>query len=151
MGKGVAGFRVDAVNCLYEVDKNLFGCRYPDEPFSGDIDAHPESHEYLNHIYTKDQNETYYMVYEWRDVFDEFKSSDGLTRVMMTEVYASIQNVMRYFGEGENKGAQMPFNFDLITDVNAASSAYDIKRAVDKFITYKPLDEQANWVVSKIF
>ncbi|CAB3230468.1 unnamed protein product [Arctia plantaginis] len=147
LAKGVAGFRVDAVNCLYEVDKNLFGGRYPDEPLSGNIDAHPESHDYHNHIYTKDQNETYYMVYEWREVFDEFKAIDGLTRVMMTEVYASVQDVMKYFGEGDKKGAQMPFNFDLITDVNEFSSAYDIKRAVDKFITYKPLDKQANWVV----
>ncbi|KAJ8726607.1 hypothetical protein PYW07_001305 [Mythimna separata] len=147
LGKGVAGFRVDAVNCLYEVDKELFGGKYPDEPFSGNVNVDPESHDYLSHIYTKDQDETYYMVYEWRDVFDEFKEKDGLTRVMMTEVYASIQDVVRYFGEGDRLGAQMPFNFDLITDVDASSSAADIKRAVDKFLTYKPVDQGANWVV----
>lgn len=147
LGKGVSGFRVDAVNCLYEVDKNLYGGKYPDEPLSGDVNAHPDSHDYLNHIYTKDRDETYYMVYEWRDVLDEFKAIDGETRVMMTEVYATIQNVVRYFGEGDRLGAQMPFNFDLITDVDASSSAADIKRAVDKFLTYKPVDEGANWVV----
>ncbi|XP_030035811.1 maltase A1 isoform X1 [Manduca sexta] len=146
LGKGVAGFRVDAVNCLFEVDKELFGGVYPDEPPSGRIDVDPGSHDSLSHIYTKDQNETYYMVYQWRDVFDEFKS-DGFTRVMMTEVYASIQDVVRYFGEGHIEGAQMPFNFDLITDVDASSSAADIKRAVDKFLTYKPVDKDANWVV----
>lgn len=151
LGKGVAGFRVDAVNCLYEVDKNLFGGKYPDEPFSGRVDVDPESHDYLSHIYTKDQNETYYMVYEWREVFDEFKEKDGLTRVMMTEVYASIQDVVKYFGDGDRLGAQMPFNFDLITDVDASSSAADIKYAVDKFLTYKPVDQGANWVVSVQF
>lgn len=88
------------------------------------------------------------MVYEWRDVFDEIKAKDGLPRVMMTEVYATIQNVVRYFGEGDRQGAQMPFNFDLISDVDASSSAADIKRAVDKFITYKPVDKESNWVVS---
>lgn len=146
--KGVAGFRVDAVNCLFEVDKELFGGKYPDEPSSGRTDVDSASHDSLSHIYTKDQNETYYMVYDWRDVLDEFKAKDGVSRVMMTEVYAAIQDVVKYFGEGDRAGAQMPFNFDLITDVDASSSAADIKRAVDKFLTYKPVDKGANWVVS---
>lgn len=148
LGKGVAGFRVDAVNCLFEVDKELFGGVYPDEPLSGRTDVDPESHDYLSHIYTKDRNETYYMVYEWRDVFEEFTAIDGEPRVMMTEVYAAIQDVVKYFGEGDRLGAQMPFNFDLITDVDESSSAADIKRAVDKFLTYMPVDKDANWVVS---
>ncbi|XP_072936548.1 uncharacterized protein [Epargyreus clarus] len=147
LNKGVAGFRVDAVNYLFEVDKELFSGRYPDEPPSGRTDVDPGSYDSLDHIYTKDQNDTYYMVYEWRDVFDEYAKKDGLERVMMTENYATIQNVVRYFGEGERNGAQMPFNFDLITDVDASSSAADIKWAVDKFLTYKPLDKDANWVV----
>ncbi|XP_073942192.1 maltase A1-like [Choristoneura fumiferana] len=145
--RGVAGFRVDAVNCLFEVDKNLHGGQYPDEPLSGAVGVSLDDHDSLDHIYTKNQNETYYVVYDWRDVLDEFKARDGLTRVMMTEVYASIQDVVKYFGEGDRKGAQMPFNFDLITDVDASSSAGDIKRAIDKFLTYKPLDKDANWVV----
>ncbi|XP_026333670.1 maltase 2-like [Hyposmocoma kahamanoa] len=145
--KGVAGYRVDAVNYLFEVDKALFGGKYPDEPLSGKINEDAGSHASLDHIYTKDQNETYYMVYDWRDVLDEFKAKDGVSRVMMTEVYATIQNVVKYFGEGDRVGAQMPFNFDLITDVDASSSAADIKRAVDKFLTYKPVDKEANWIV----
>ncbi|XP_050670522.1 maltase A1-like [Leptidea sinapis] len=147
LDKGVAGFRVDAVNCLFEVDKDMFGGKYPDEPFSGRTDVDPESHDYLSHIYTKDQNETYYMVYQWRNVFDEIAAKDGLPRVMMTEVYASIQDVVKYFGEGDQIGAQVPFNFDLITDVDASSSAADMKRAIDKFLTYKPLEKKPNWVV----
>lgn len=148
--RGVAGFRVDAVNCLFEVDKNLHGGQYPDEPLSGAVGVSLDDHDSLDHIYTKNQNETYYVVYDWRDVLDEFKARDGLTRVMMTEVYATIQDVVKYFGEGDRKGAQMPFNFDLITDVDASSSAGDIKRAIDKFLTYKPLDKDANWVVRYI-
>lgn len=144
----MAGFRVDAVNCLYEVDKELFGGKYPDEPLSGRIDVDPESHDYLAHIYTKDQNETYYMVYEFKDVFNEVSKEDGVVRVMMAEVYASIQDVIKYFGEGDRDGAQIPFNFDLITDASASSSAADLKRAIDKFLTYKPVDKVANWVVS---
>ena len=48
LGKGVAGFRIDAVNHIFEDD------RFPDEPrnqWSND----PEAYDYLEHIYTKDQ------------------------------------------------------------------------------------------------
>ncbi|KAI8429208.1 hypothetical protein MSG28_007739 [Choristoneura fumiferana] len=53
--KGVSGFRVDAINMMYEVDPNQFGGRYPDEPLSN----------------------TYNVVYDWRDVLDEYILKDG--------------------------------------------------------------------------
>ncbi|CAK1602756.1 unnamed protein product [Parnassius mnemosyne] len=146
LDKGVAGFRVDAISHLFEVDKAKFDGMYPDEPLSGNKIEDPESYDYLDHIYTKDQDETYDMVYQWRDIFDEYKAKDGLTRVMMTEVYASPDVTMRYFGDGEREGAQMPFNFVLITDVDGSSSAAEIKYAIDKFLTFKPIDKLANWV-----
>lgn len=145
LDKGVAGFRVDAIPHLFEVDKEQYGGRYPDEPRTGNED--PDDYEYLNHIYTKDQDETYDMVYQWREVFDEYKAKDGMTRVMMTEAYTSIKDTMRYFGEGDRLGSHMPFNFALISDVNGGSSAAEIKYAVDKFMTFKPIDRLANWVV----
>ncbi|XP_030031300.1 maltase A1 [Manduca sexta] len=146
LGKGVAGFRVDAISHLFEVDKELYGGRFPDEPLSGGLNGDPDNYDYLNHIYTKDQDETFDMVYQWRDVFDEFAAEDGLTRVMMTEAYSSPQLTMRYFGEGDREGAQMPFNFVLISDVGGSSTAYEIKYALDKFLTFKPVDKLANWV-----
>ncbi|KPI94589.1 putative maltase H [Papilio xuthus] len=146
LDKGVAGFRVDAVAHLFEVDKEKFGGKYPDEPLSGNNVDDPESHNYLSHIYTIDQEETYEMVYQWREVFDEYKDKDGMTRVMMTEVYASPEITMRYYGDGVREGAQMPFNFNLITDVDGTSSAAEIKYALDKFLTFKPVDKLANWV-----
>lgn len=148
LDKGVAGFRVDAIAHLFEVDKELFGGKYPDEPLSGDSDADPLSYSYLNHIYTVDQDETLDMVYQWRDVFDEYKARDGVSRVMMTEAYSSPQRTMMYFGDGSRDGAHMPFNFVLISDVNGDSSAAEIKYALDKFLTFKPVDKLANWVVS---
>ncbi|KPJ20818.1 Maltase 2 [Papilio xuthus] len=68
----------------------------------------------------------------------------------MTEVYASPEITMRYYGDGVREGAQMPFNFNLITDVDGTSSAAEIKYALDKFLTFKPVDKLANWVVSVI-
>lgn len=148
LDKGVAGFRVDAIPHLYEVDKDAFGGTYPDEPRTGRHVDDPDNYDYLDHIYTRDQDETYDMVYQWREIFDEFSARDGLTRVMMTECYANPQLTMRYFGEGNREGAQMPFNFALISDVKIDSTASEIKYALDKFLTFKPLDKLSNWVVS---
>nr|QOL02375.1 alpha amylase-like protein [Glyphodes pyloalis] len=145
LGKGVAGFRIDAINHMFEADKEMYGGQFPDEPRTGYTD-NPDDYEYLDHIHTRDQDETYDMVYQWREVFDEFKEKDGVTRVMMTEAYATPQLIMRYFGEGEREGAQIPFNFALISDVDEKSSAAEIKYALDQFLTLKPLDKQANWV-----
>lgn len=147
--KGVAGFRVDAIAHLFEVDKKDFGGKYPDEPLTGYTDD-PDDYDYLDHIYTKDHEETFDMVYQWREVFDEYKAKDGLSRVMMTEAYSSPQLTMKYFGKGDREGSHMPFNFVLISDVNGESSAAEIKYALDKFLTFKPVDKLANWVVSSI-
>jgi alpha-glucosidase len=147
LDKGIAGFRVDAIAHLFEVDKNLHGGKFPDEPRNSWNDD-PLSYDYLAHIYTKDLQETFDMVYEWRDLFDEYKAKDGMSRVMMTEAYSSPQLIMKYFGEGPRLGAHMPFNFVLITDVNGGSTAFEIKQAVDKFLNFKPIDMPANWVVS---
>lgn len=59
MDRGVAGFRIDAVPSLFEVDKGQDG-RYPDEPLSGGTD--PDDWGYLRHIYTQDLPETIDMV-----------------------------------------------------------------------------------------
>lgn len=103
LDKGVSGFRVDAIGHLFEVDKALYGGRYPDEPTSGDSQDDPLNYAYLEHIYTIDQDETYDMVYQWRELFNEYKAKDDFSRVMMIEFYGTPQNTMRYFGEGDRE------------------------------------------------
>ncbi|NP_001182391.1 alpha amylase precursor [Bombyx mori] len=146
LDKGIAGFRVDAIAHLFEVDKTLFGGKYPDEPLAQNREIDPDNYDYLDHIYTKDHEETFEMVYQWRDVLDEYKAKDGFTRVMMTEAYSSPQITMKYFGDGVRAGAQMPFNFVLISEVSGSSTAAELKYALDKFLTFKPVDKLANWV-----
>lgn len=67
----------------------------------------------------------------------------------MTEASTSIKNAVRYYGEGIHAGAHIPFNYALIEDLDKDSDARDIKYAVDRWLTYKPLKKQANWVVRK--
>lgn len=78
--KGVAGLKIPSINYLFEVDKDLYGGRYPDEPITGRPGLGPDDYVYLEHVYTKDQEETYDMVSQLRDVFDGITIRDNLTR-----------------------------------------------------------------------
>lgn len=139
---------MDAVNHIFEVDKNDFGGQFPDEPLSGNPGQGPDDFGYLDHIYTINLDPTYDLIYEFREVVDEFKQQDNFTRVILTEAYASIENTIRYYGNGEKEGSHMPFNFALIENVNEFSTAKDIKFYTDRWMTYMPLGKTANWVVS---
>ncbi|KAL4710461.1 hypothetical protein ACJJTC_008863 [Scirpophaga incertulas] len=73
--KGVSGFRVDAVNYMYEIDPRDFNRQYPDEPLSG-MTLDPDDYGYLNHIYTKNRDETYQVIYNWRELLDEYTATE---------------------------------------------------------------------------
>lgn len=77
----------------------------------------------------------------------------------MTEAYTSLENIQKYYGKLNNnvwtKGAQIPFNFDFITNTDFGSTAKDFKKYIDSWVTgmtniQKQANEKlhANWVVS---
>jgi alpha-glucosidase len=147
LDKGVAGFRIDAVPNLFEVDKDASG-NYPDEPKSNNT-GDPDDPAYLTHIYTQDQPETIDMVYQWRAVMDEYQQQHGGdARVIMTETYSPIDIVMQYYGNQTAKGAHMPFNFQLIINIKNDSTAEDYKSVADSWMSKMPSNGRANWVVS---
>ncbi|KAI8429209.1 hypothetical protein MSG28_007739 [Choristoneura fumiferana] len=146
LDKGVSGFRVDAINMMYEVDPNQFGGRYPDEPLSNDASSYsPDDYNYLNHIYTKDLEDTYNVVYDWRDVLDEYILKDGEYKIMMTEAYTDLHLMLRYYGN-EHRNGSIPFNFSFLGDIKNTSTAQDMKAVIDKWMTYMPVGQVANWV-----
>ncbi|XP_028162369.1 maltase A1-like [Ostrinia furnacalis] len=145
LDKGVSGFRVDAINMMYEVDPKDFDGKYPDEPLSGDPNANPEDYEYLSHPYTRDLLETYDVVYDWRDLLNEHTQKDGEYKILMTEAYTDIELMIRYYGHG-NRNGSIPFNFSFLGDINNHSNARDIKMIIDRFMTYIPIGKTANWV-----
>ncbi|KAJ8731785.1 hypothetical protein PYW08_014515 [Mythimna loreyi] len=140
LSKGVSGFRVDAVNMMYEV-VNADGT-YPDEPLSGNTND-TASYDYLNHLYTKDQNDTYTVVYDWRDVLEEFGKDES--KIMMTEAYTDIDLMMRYYGNGVRNGS-MPFNFIFLGELSGTSTARNMTTVIDKWIDKMPANTVANWV-----
>lgn len=64
---GVDGFRIDAVTKVYEA------AHLKDEPYLNDNN----NYNSLDHVYTKDQDETFELVYEWRRFLDEYSATAG--------------------------------------------------------------------------
>lgn len=143
LNKGVAGFRIDAVNHLFE-DEAL-----KDEPISGKT-KDPLSYDYSKHIYTKDLPEVLEMVQHWRRLLDEYSSKhpERPTRIMMTEAYAGLTQLADYYEDSDGvRGSHLPFNFHFITDVKGDADARDFVYNVEKWLIYMPRGHAANWVM----
>ncbi|CAB3243402.1 unnamed protein product [Arctia plantaginis] len=143
--KGVSGFRIDAVNMLFEVNPADYGGKYPNEPLSNEPGYGPDDYEYLTHIYTKDQNETYDVVYDWRTVLDQYEAKDNESKLMMTEAYTDIEHMMRYYGNATRNGS-IPFNFVFLGELNGTSTAAQIQSTINKWMQAMPAGKLANWV-----
>lgn len=74
LDKGVEGFRVDAIPYIFET-VNSDGS-FPDEPKSELCDDVVGTC-YLSHIHTKDLQETYDLVYDWRELLDNYTKEHG--------------------------------------------------------------------------
>ncbi|XP_055852258.1 maltase A3-like [Episyrphus balteatus] len=144
--KGVAGFRCDAVPNVFEVAPDAEG-NYPDEPVNeGATD--PDDHGYTKHIYTSDQPETINLVYEWRKVLDDFTAENGGDdKILMIETWSEIDIVMQYYGNETAEGAQMPFNFQMISRLNSNSNAYYYAETINLWMDKMPKGRTANWVL----
>lgn len=147
LSRGVAGFRIDAVPHLYEIEADIYG-NYQDEPLSNAC-TDPLSHCYLNHIYTQNLNETFDMVYQWRELIDSFQQlNGGDARILMTEAYVDLERLMRFYaGSDTKKGSHIPFNFELLVKANRESTAIDYKNLIDSWLNVMPKGFHANWVV----
>ncbi|XP_020278781.1 maltase 1-like [Pseudomyrmex gracilis] len=136
--KGIDGFRVDAIPHLFE------NSNFPDEPRSYAPGATERDYTYLDHIYTKDDQRTYDMVASWRKVLDDYADYHNEDeKVMMTEAYTNLANTTKYY----KFGAQVPFNFKFITDVNNNSKPTEFKRIIDDWMANTPSDGSPNWVM----
>lgn len=80
---------------------------------------------------------------------DDFKSKDNITRLMMTEAYATIEQQVLWYGtpEGDKRGGHIPFNFMLITNLDAQSNAGKFKESIDTWVKAMPSYGEPNWVL----
>ncbi|XP_067627239.1 maltase A1 [Eurosta solidaginis] len=149
LGKGISGFRIDAVPYLFEKELDRYN-NYPDEPVIDNVQSCPDPDDgcHLQHIYTQDQPETFDMAYQWRELFDEFKKEHGAdTRILLTEAYTSFENIMRFYGNGIQNGSHIPFNFDFLSNCQNDTKAPVLMEHIEKWLNAMPKDAYANWVL----
>jgi alpha-glucosidase len=149
LDKGIDGFRVDAIPYIFETKPNADGS-YPDEPPSG-LTNDTTSIDYTNRQYTKNLQETYDLVYDWRELVDQYKKDHGGdTRILMTEAYTTLEHEIQFYGNSfGRRGAEIPFNFEMINNINLNSTPYDYKTQIDNWMENMPKepDYVPNWVV----
>lgn len=141
--EGADGFRIDAINHMFEVED------FADEIYI-DPTGDKSSYNNLYHNHTMNLEESYQFIYDVRTMMDEYVfTKDNITRLMMTEAYASIPEQVLWYGFNETtKGSHMPFNFALITNLDKDSSAKNFKDAADNWLDEMPeWGTVANWVL----
>ncbi|KAJ8674509.1 hypothetical protein QAD02_005771 [Eretmocerus hayati] len=131
--RGVDGFRVDAPYQMFEDEK------LRDEPLS---DEEPNQ---LEHVYTRDLDETYEVVGSWQKIIDSFVEkhhTDG--KPLLIEAHSSMPRTMKYFEVGG-----IPFNFDFLHPLNKTSTALDFKKSIEDWLEALPEGEVGNtpWVI----
>lgn len=80
---------------------------------------------------------------------DEFvkTKNDNITRIMMTEAYASLPETIKWYGNDSHPGSHMPFNFALISGLQKLSNALDFNSSVNSWLNEMPNGTVANWVM----
>ncbi|XP_050319660.1 maltase A3-like [Bactrocera neohumeralis] len=146
LNKGVDGFRIDAIHHVFEIEADEDG-NYADEPLSGWSDD-PLNYGYIRHIYTVDQWENPHLVYEWRQVLEDYKAEHGGDeRILMIEAWSSLDIMMQYYGNETAEGGQIPFNFQLISYLYTDSNAHLYSEVINRWFQYMPTGRTPNWVI----
>jgi alpha-glucosidase len=105
LDKGIDGFRVDVIWLMMK------DAQFRDEPPNLDWDKLPPPlrtpREKLQHIYTRNLPEVHDLIKQFRAVIDEYDE-----RVMIGEIYEPLEQLVTYYGQGEE--CHLPFNFHLI-------------------------------------
>jgi alpha-glucosidase len=130
--RGVDGFRVDVIWHLIK------DAAFRDNPPNPNYREGRPPHEKFLTRYSADQPEVQEVVAEMRRVIDEFDS-----RVLIGEIYLPVQRLVAYYGN-DLAGAQMPFNFALLSTLWSARS---IEKIIADYEGALPAGAWPNWVL----
>lgn len=132
LDKGVDGFRVDVMWHMIKDD------HFRDNPPNPDYTEDQSPYERHLQAYTTDQPEVHEIVRMMREVIDEYDE-----RLLIGEIYLPVEKLVTYYGKN-NEGAQLPFNFQLVT---LPWKAEVIEAAINKYEGALPPDGWPNWVL----
>jgi alpha-glucosidase len=130
--RGVDGFRVDVIWLLIK-DETL-----RDNPLNASWQPPGAEIGKLIQLYNADRPEVHEVIAEMRSVLDEFDE-----RVLIGEIYLPLERLVTYYGT-ELKGAQLPFNFQLL---ETAWDARAIAKAIGDYERLLPAGGWPNWVL----
>jgi len=132
LNKGVDGFRVDVIWHLIKDSE------FRDNPSNPHFVEGRPPHEKILTQYSTDQPEVHEVIAEMRRVTDEFEG-----RVLIGEIYLPLQRLVAYYGN-DLAGAQMPFNFALLSTLWSARA---IERIIAEYEHALPPGAWPNWVL----
>ena len=132
LGKGVDGFRVDA---MWHLIKDL---QWRDNPRNPEYNDTMATYNELLPVYSTDQPEMHAIVANMRKLLDSYSE-----RLMIAEIYLPIHRLVAYYG-ANNSEAHLPFNFLLIS---LPWDARQIAAAIDEYEGALPADAWPNWVI----
>ncbi|XP_065338236.1 alpha-glucosidase-like isoform X1 [Cloeon dipterum] len=142
LNMGVDGFRIDAVPHLFE-DLQL-----RDEPHSHKEDSKAGQYDFLDHIYTHGLPEVFDIMKEFRNTLDSYsEKTDKIPRLLIAEVYDTVENTVKYYGEGDQPIADFPFNFLLVSEMERNPRADHLKELIDRWMDAIPTGGCPNWVL----
>ena len=130
--RGVDGFRVDVIWHLIK------DAEFRDNPPNPHFHESRPPHEKILTQYSTDQPEVHDVIAEMRQVTDEFDD-----RVLIGEIYLRLHRLVAYYGN-DLSGAQMPFNFALLSTLWSARSIETIIADYEKAL---PPGAWPNWVL----
>jgi alpha-glucosidase len=130
--RGVDGFRVDVIWLLIK-DEHL-----RDNPLNPAWQPPGAEIGKLINLYNADRPEVHDVIAGMRAVLDEFDE-----RVLIGEIYLPLERLVTYYGH-ELKGAQLPFNFQLL---ETAWDAPAIAKAIEDYERLLPAGGWPNWVL----
>lgn len=132
LGRGVDGFRVDALHCLVK------DAEFRDNPPNPEYLPGMPPYRQLLRTYSVDRPEVHQMIGEMRRVIDEYPG-----RMMVGEMYLPVERLVVYYGEG-GAGLHLPFNFQLI---RLPWDARTVSAAIENYERLLPPHGWPNWVL----
>lgn len=132
LDRGVDGFRVDVLWLLIKDDQ------FRDNPPNPGYQSNGPSSNRLLSVYSADRPETQALVADMRTVLDEYAE-----RVFIGEIYLPAKQLVAYYGKGL-RGAQLPFNFQLIL---CGWKAETIAQIIRDYEAELPPGAWPNWVL----
>ncbi|XP_014233426.2 maltase 1-like [Trichogramma pretiosum] len=135
--QGVDGFRIDAVVHLFEDEQMR------DEPLSRRPGFNSDEYEYLDHIYTRDLDETYGVIAEWRKLMNDFaREHKTQAKYGILEAGNVLSLNMKYYDSGMD-----PFNFMFTLDIHKDTPPEEYVQRIQELLANIPYGQLPNWVI----